>query len=69
VPDATLFLLLEARRLTETDLADCAKMVEWARGQGRPIDVERLRSDRGTARETAAGERRVRLGRLLDLLA
>jgi hypothetical protein len=68
VPDATLFLLLKARRLTETDLADCEKVVEWARAHGKPIDVERLRADVGAARESATGDRRDRLGRLLDLL-
>jgi hypothetical protein len=69
VPDATLFLLLKASRLTETDLLDCAKMIEWARKRRRPLDRERVVGAVRAAREAAPrGGRRERLGRLLRLL-
>ena len=44
VPDATLFLLLKLRRLTESDLGDCRAMVHRARREGDPLDVARLRA-------------------------
>ncbi len=42
VPDATLFLLLKIRRLTESDLGDCLAMLDLARGQGDPPNGKRL---------------------------
>ena len=44
VPDATLFLLLKLRRLTESDLSDCRVMLERARTRGEPVDAVRLRA-------------------------
>jgi hypothetical protein len=41
-PDATLFLLLKVRRLSETDLADCLALVEHCVATGAPIDREQV---------------------------
>lgn len=43
-PDATLFVLLKLRRLTETDLADIRLVLEHALLKGEPIDLNRLRA-------------------------
>ena len=42
VPDATLFLLLKLRRLTEADLGDCIAMLGLARDRREAFDAERV---------------------------
>lgn len=42
-PSATLFLLLKARRLSATDLADCVALIAHCRISGEAIDGARVR--------------------------
>ncbi|MBN2498799.1 MAG: hypothetical protein JXR96_29680 [Deltaproteobacteria bacterium] len=42
-PDATLFLLLKLRRLSEADLSDCLAMLRFARREGERLDRARVR--------------------------
>jgi hypothetical protein len=70
VPDATLYLLLKARRLTETDLLDCAKMLEHAAAHPAQLDAARVRDALHEAlAQSPPRPRRARLTRLLALLA
>ena len=66
VPDATLFILLKIRRLTESDLGDCLAMLELTRDLDEPLEVDRVG---GAIRETLDGSvetgRRKRLSCLL----
>jgi hypothetical protein len=41
-PDATLFVLLKLRRLSETDLEDCQALLDLVKKRGLPIDAPRL---------------------------
>lgn len=41
-PSATLFLLLKIGRLSEQDLEDCVAMIERARQDNEPIDIQRV---------------------------
>jgi hypothetical protein len=69
VPDATLFILLKTRRLTESDLLDCAKMIGLVRQREDALDTARVRGAVQEALEGAPpGGRRERLGRLLAML-
>ncbi len=69
VPDATLFLLLKLRRLTEADLLDCAEMLQLVKQQGGDVDTSRVRAAVAEALEhTPTAGRRERLGQLLRML-
>ncbi len=69
-PDATLYVLLKLGRLTETDLVDCRRYVDWAREHDEPPDAERLRTAvRKELRARPPAERRARLETLLASLA
>lgn len=59
-PDATLFILLKVARLTERDLEDCLKVIEYARKTGEVIEVssikkaiERIRAQGGDVAKEA----------------
>lgn len=70
VPDATLFLLLKLRRLSESDLLDAKVMIELAERRGDPIDADRVRRAASRAMEDAPSpERRARLEDLVRRLA
>lgn len=69
VPDATLFLLLKLRRLSESDLGDCRVMVERARRLGADIDADRIRAVTREHLERAPSPTRAeRLQQLLELV-
>ena len=69
VPDATLFLLLKLRRLTEADLLDCREMLSLSRRHQMAIDKERVRVAAHAALESAPVQgRRARIKSLLRAL-
>jgi hypothetical protein len=69
VPDATLFVLLKAGRLTEADLSDCLAMLELARTRGERVDLPRLRRTIGKGMAAAnAPEKERRMRTLLEAL-
>lgn len=41
-PSATLYLLLKIKRMNETDLDDCLKMIEFSKRQREAIDKNRI---------------------------
>ena len=41
-PNATLFLLLKIKRLSESDLQDCLQWLKWIKKQGEPLELERI---------------------------
>ena len=66
VPDATLFLLLKLRRLSETDLDDCLAMIEHVRARGVDLESDRIRAAiREHLEASPPPERRARLDALL----
>lgn len=68
-PNATLYVLTKIARLSESDLADCRKYLEYARAHGEPVDAGRLRSAiRREARKRPDTARRKRLKVLLAAL-
>ncbi len=68
-PDATLYVLTKIARLSESDLADCQRYLEYARTHGEPVDAERLRSAiRREVRKRPDTARRTRLRALLNVL-
>jgi len=69
VPDATLFLLLKLRRLSEADLLDCLEMLGLARRRQGVVDAERVRTvARETLKTARAPGRRARIKKLLRAL-
>jgi len=62
VPDATLFLLLKVKRLTESDLGDCLALLKLTRQCREPFDSERVdRAIRSSTRVEATPGRWQRL--------
>jgi hypothetical protein len=41
-PNATLYLLLKLRRMSESDLQDCQQWLSWTKTQGETIDIQRV---------------------------
>ena len=69
LPDATLFLLLKLRRLSESDLDDCRAMLERVRERREPFDPARIRAaTRAHLRGSVPRGRRARLETVLGML-
>ncbi|MFH1532879.1 MAG: DUF6036 family nucleotidyltransferase [Pseudomonadota bacterium] len=64
-PTATLYVLLKLSRLTETDLDDCRRMLEYARDHDEPVDRARLEAAIRDAQPGASPRKRTRLDALL----
>jgi hypothetical protein len=69
-PDVTLFLLLKISRLSESDLADCLAMLQYARASDEQPDVRRLKRwiRRQSKLKDTSRPKRDRLGVLLEAL-
>ena len=69
VPDATLYLLLKLRRLSESDLLDAVRMIALAEERGEAIDAARVRNAAVQALDAApSAPRRSRLQELVRRL-
>jgi hypothetical protein len=68
-PDVTLFVLLKAGRMTESDLADCIRFIEWSGEHGDEPDVPVLvRAIDEALTDCESSGRRERLARLRETL-
>ncbi len=64
-PTATLYVLLKLSRLTETDLDDCRRMLEYTRDHGESVERARLEE---AIRDAAPGASPLKQTRLDELL-
>jgi hypothetical protein len=68
-PDATLYVRLKIGRLSDADLADCLRYLEFAAAHGEPADADGLmRAVRAETRKRPGPERAARLRTLLRAL-
>ncbi|MCM2276990.1 MAG: hypothetical protein NDJ89_02820 [Oligoflexia bacterium] len=66
-PDATLYLLLKIRRLSETDLSDCLEWLRLMRKLREPIDARAVQAAIQQELKRAAGANPARQARLEEL--
>ncbi len=68
-PSATLYLLLKIERMSETDLEDCLKMIEFSKRRGEALDRHRVISKiKSEIRSSQTHSKIERLKRLLSEL-